>query len=99
MRTDFAASDFGWFYDSCGFVNVKFNHLGGATQIMFGPDSVGDGISDSWRATQVGAPTITNAISCAACDPDGDGLNNLQEYLAETASEKGIILVFQRLSC
>lgn len=85
--TDFAASGLGWFYDSGGFVNVKFGHLGGATQIAFAPDSVGDGISDSWRATQFGSPTTTNASTCATCDPDGDGLNNLQEYLAGTAPQ------------
>ncbi len=83
--TDFATSSLGWFYDNGGFLNVKFNHVGGTTQIAFAPDSVGDGISDSWRATQFGSPTTTNANSCATCDPDGDGLNNLQEYLAGTA--------------
>ena len=82
--TEFDANDRGWFSDSDGFVNVKFNHMGGVTQIAFGPDSVGDGISDSWRASQFGAPTTTNANSCATCDPDGDGLNNRQEYLAGT---------------
>ena len=81
---DFVGASLGWFYDSTGFVNVKFNHGGGSTQIAFGPDSVGDGISDSWRATHFGSPTMTNAALCATCDPDGDGLNNLQEYLAGT---------------
>ena len=27
----------------------------------------------------------TNALSCATCDPDGDGLNNLAEFLANTS--------------
>lgn len=85
--TDFAAGSLGWFYDGSGFLNVKFHHAGGATQITFGPDSVGDGVSDSWRATQFGSPTTTNANSCGICDPDGDGLNNLQEYLAGTAPQ------------
>jgi hypothetical protein len=67
-----------------GFVQVTFNHTGGPTQIRYGPDSVGDGISDSWRLTQFGTPTTTNAISCATCDPDGDGLTNAQEYRAGT---------------
>jgi alpha-D-xyloside xylohydrolase len=83
--TDFAASGFGWFYDSSGFVNVKFNHPGGISQIAFSPDSLGDGVPDSWRAAHFGTPVTTNASSCAACDPDGDGLSNLQEYLAGTA--------------
>ena len=68
-------------------MNVKFNHTGGVTEIAFGPDSVGDGISDSWRATQFGLATATNTSSCATCDPDGDGLNNAQEYLAGTAPQ------------
>jgi len=85
--TDFAGTSLGWFYDSAGFVNVKFNHVGGSAQVAFGPDSVGDGISDSWRATQFGSPTSTNSASCGTCDPDGDGLNNLQEYLAGTSPQ------------
>jgi alpha-glucosidase len=51
-------------------------------------DSVGDGIPDAWRAQYFPAvdPTgmSTNSQSCATCDPDGDGMNNLQEYLAGT---------------
>jgi hypothetical protein len=41
----------GWYYDSSGFLNVGFNHTGGTAQITFGPDSIGDGISDSWGRT------------------------------------------------
>ncbi len=54
-------------------------------------DSVGDGIPDVWRAqyfpnqpTNNVNGTATNAMSCAACDPDGDGMSNMQEYLAGT---------------
>jgi hypothetical protein len=48
-------------------------------------DSVGDGIPDLWRARYFGGlGTTTNAISCATCDPDGDGANNYQEYIADT---------------
>ncbi len=48
-------------------------------------DSVGDGIPDWWRAQYFGgAGNNTNSVSCALCDPDGDGMNNLQEYLAGT---------------
>lgn len=52
------------------------------------PDHVGDGILDTWR--QQYFPTVdptgmtTNNQSCATCDPDGDGMNNLAEFLAGT---------------
>jgi hypothetical protein len=48
-------------------------------------DSVGDGIPDWWRAKYFGGTgTTTNNLSCAACDPDGDGMSNGQEYVADT---------------
>jgi hypothetical protein len=48
-------------------------------------DSVGDGIPDAWRAAFFSGPgNTTNSQSCAACDPDGDGLTNLQEFHAGT---------------
>jgi hypothetical protein len=47
-------------------------------------DSIGDGILDSWRQQYFGSGTTTNGNSCAFCDPDGDGLSNLQEFLAGT---------------
>jgi hypothetical protein len=48
-------------------------------------DSVGDGIPNWWRQEFFGSPNnMTNNISCASCDPDGDGMNNLDEYLAGT---------------
>ena len=47
-------------------------------------DSVGDGIPDSWRLQYFVGGIPTNASSCAACDPDGDGKSNLQEFLAGT---------------
>ena len=51
-------------------------------------DSVGDGIPDAWRAQYFPdvdpTGTTTNNLSCTTCDPDGDGQDNLQEYLAGT---------------
>ena len=48
-------------------------------------DTVGDGIPDWWRAQFFGGTGAgTNSQSCAACDPDGDGMSNWQEYLADT---------------
>jgi len=52
-------------------------------------DSVGDGIPDWWRAQYFpNQPTnnvngsMTNGLSCATCDADGTGQNNLFKYVA-----------------
>ncbi len=48
-------------------------------------DSVGDTIPDWWRRQYFdGDGTTTDAKSCASCDADGDGMSNLQEYLADS---------------
>jgi hypothetical protein len=44
--------------------------------------SWGDGISDSWRLRWFG--TVSNALSAACADPDGDGASNWAEYVAGT---------------
>ncbi|MEI6083795.1 MAG: alpha-amylase family glycosyl hydrolase [Verrucomicrobiota bacterium] len=48
------------------------------------PDTVGDGIPDAWRLLYFPSGIPTNNQSCATCDPDGDGLNNLAEFRAGT---------------
>ena len=56
---------------------------GTATKVWIAPDSVGDGIPDLWRAQYFGGNgTSTNSQSCAACDADGTGQNNLFKYVA-----------------
>jgi alpha-glucosidase len=72
-----------------GEYQFTFNDLSLAYSVqLFTGDSVGDGIPDWWRAQYFGGTTngaagnTTNSLSCATCDPDGDGMNNLQEYLA-----------------
>ncbi len=44
--------------------------------------SWGDGIPDAWRLRYF--LTLNNLLSATNADADGDGLNNLQEYLAGT---------------
>jgi hypothetical protein len=41
-----------------------------------------DGISDNWRLLYFG--TVSNPLSAAGADPDGDGASNWQEYIAGT---------------
>ncbi len=41
-----------------------------------------DGIPDAWRLQYFG--TVSNALSAANADPDGDGANNWQEFIAGT---------------
>lgn len=54
-----------------------------ATVVWVAPDSVGDGIPDWWRAQYFGGDgTTTNGQSCAGCDADGTGQNNLFKYTA-----------------
>lgn len=69
----FTSGTLGWIY-SGGFLYVKFNHGGGAVNIGFGPDSIGDGVPDSWRSYY----GVTNDQA----DSDGTGMTNLQKYLA-----------------
>lgn len=53
------------------------------TIIVPNPDSVGDGITDAWRAQYFGGSgTTTNSSSCATCDADHTGQNNKFKYIA-----------------
>ena len=45
-------------------------------------DSVGDGIANWWRQQYFGSGSTTGATSCASCDADGTGQNNLFKYVA-----------------
>ncbi|HWY29099.1 MAG TPA: immunoglobulin domain-containing protein, partial [Candidatus Acidoferrum sp.] len=52
---------------------------------VIGLDSDGDGIPDSWMLQYFGHPTgLASDHSRAQDDADGDGMTNLQEYLAGT---------------
>ena len=48
------------------------------------PPVFNDGIPDAWRQQYFGAGFATDPRAGATADPDGDGANNCQEYLAGT---------------
>ena len=61
------------------------DHKTRSAAVMVTLDSVGDGIPDWWRARYFGGTgALTNSSSCAACDPNQNGLSNLQEYRSGT---------------
>jgi hypothetical protein len=49
---------------------------------LFNTDTVGDGIPNWWRQVYFGASSSTNGSSCATCDSDGTGQDNLFKYVA-----------------
>ena len=74
-----------------GYMLVASNTYGSvtssvATLAVGALDTVGDGIPDAWRAQYF--PNVdptgmsTGSLSCATCDADGTGQNNLFKYLA-----------------
>lgn len=72
------------------YYRVRAAYVSGATSANSGTisvttpiaDTVGDGILDPWRLQYFPSGIPTNGQSCALCDADGDGMNNLQEYQA-----------------
>jgi hypothetical protein len=78
VGTDSSVARPGWSID-----DVRITADAGCTTDL---DSVGDGITDAWRARYFGGSgTTTNAESCAACDADADGMANWQEFMAGTS--------------
>jgi hypothetical protein len=49
---------------------------------IYDTDSVGDGIANWWRLQYFGDPAATGITTCATCDFDGTGQNNLFKYVA-----------------
>jgi hypothetical protein len=48
---------------------------------LYNTDTVGDGIPNWWRQEYFGTGFTTNSSSCASCDADGTGQNNLFKYV------------------
>jgi hypothetical protein len=66
-------------------VPMRFYRVVTPIQSFWNPDSDGDGIPDSWMLQIFGHPTgLASDHSRAQDDADGDGMTNLQEYLAGT---------------
>jgi uncharacterized repeat protein (TIGR03803 family) len=62
---------------------ISLGATGTATRVWIDRDSVGDGIPDWWRGQYFGGNgTTTNSQSCATCDANGTGQNNLFKYVA-----------------
>jgi len=72
-------------YNSAG--NSDYSNVAcDSTPCLVGMDSVGDGIPDWWRSQYFANVStngaMTNSQSCATCDADGTGQNNLFKYVA-----------------
>jgi hypothetical protein len=82
-RTDVEASRNGMlYYAYWPNVNSGLRQFLGATLQFNLPDTLGDGVPDAWKIYYFGS--IHAASAAASADPDGDGQNNLSEYLAGT---------------
>ncbi|HXI83194.1 MAG TPA: LamG-like jellyroll fold domain-containing protein [Verrucomicrobiae bacterium] len=49
---------------------------------LYNADTVGDGIPNWWRQQYFGTGSTTGSTTCATCDFDGTGQNNLFKYTA-----------------
>jgi subtilase family serine protease len=49
---------------------------------LYNIDTIGDGIPNWWRQQYFGAGSTTGSTSCATCDFDDTGQNNLFKYIA-----------------
>ncbi len=49
---------------------------------LYNTDTIGDGIPNWWRQQYFGTGSSTGSTSCATCDFDGTGQNNLFKYIA-----------------
>jgi hypothetical protein len=49
--------------------------------MLYNTDSVGDGVANWWRLQYFGTSSSTDSTSCAACDYDGTGQNNLFKFV------------------
>jgi Tol biopolymer transport system component len=68
-----------------GLVTGDLNRVQDAFGVTVNVDSDGDGIPDWWMMQYFGHPTgQAGDLSRASDDADGDGVSNLQEYLAGT---------------
>jgi hypothetical protein len=68
-------------YNAAG--NSGYSNVASGSTPCSTTDSVGDGISDVWRQAYFGGSGLTtNNRSCATCDADGTGQNNLFKYTA-----------------
>jgi hypothetical protein len=70
-----------------------FSPNAGNIVISMIPDFDGDGISDWWETNYFGSVGTTNSAANALADSDGDGMSNLDEYLAGTNPTNALSLL------